>query len=95
MAGAAGRIAFKMVAAAIAIPAGRLVTKGTRRIWATARPNDPPVNPNDADTTWSDALIWAGLTGIGAGVAQLLASKGADTVWRAMTGRPSPKPKVS
>ena len=47
------------------------------------------MNPNDVDTNWTDALIWAGLTGVGAAVAQLLASKGADTVWRAMTGKPS------
>jgi hypothetical protein len=37
--------------------------------------------------------MWAGLTGVGAAVAQLLTTKGADTVWRAMTGRPTPRPK--
>jgi hypothetical protein len=94
MAGAAGRIAFKVVAAAVAIPVGRLVTKGTTKIWATARRSDPPANPNDADTNWRDALIWSALAGLGAGVAQLLASKGADTAWRALTGKPSPKPKA-
>jgi NADPH:quinone reductase-like Zn-dependent oxidoreductase len=94
MAGAASRIGFKVVAAAVAIPVGRLVTKATTKAWATARPDNPPVNPNDLETGWTDALIWAGLTGVGAAVAQLLASKGADTVWRAMTGKPSPKPKA-
>ena len=50
----------------------------------------------DADgSNWTDALIWAGLTGVGAAVAQLLASKGADTVWRAVTGKPTPKPKAA
>ncbi|HEX4726540.1 MAG TPA: DUF4235 domain-containing protein [Jatrophihabitans sp.] len=94
MAGGASRIAFKVIAAAVAIPVGRLVTKTTTKAWATARPDNPPVDPKDMDTNWGDALIWAGLTGIGAAVAQLLASKGADTVWRALTGKPTPKPKV-
>ena len=93
MAGAASRIGFKLVAAAVAIPVGRIVTKTTTQAWAKARPNDPLVNPKDVDTNWKDALVWAALTGLGAGVAQLLTTKGADTVWRAMTGKPSPRPK--
>jgi hypothetical protein len=93
MAGAAGRFAFKLVAMAVAIPVGRLVTKGTARLWVTVRPESPNVNPKDPDASWPDALIWAGLTGIGAGIAQLLTTKGADTIWRALTGRPSPRPK--
>lgn len=93
MAGAGSRIAFKLVAAVIAIPVGRVVTKATTKAWATARPDDPPVNPRQVDTDWRDAMIWAGLTGLGAAIAQLLSTKGADTVWRALTGRPSPRPK--
>ncbi len=93
MAGTGSRIAFKIVAALVAIPVGRLVTKGTTKAWATARPDDPPVDPKEVDTNWRDALIWAGLTGVGAAIAQLLTTKGADTVWRAMTGKPSPRPK--
>lgn len=93
MAGAGSRVAFKLVATAVAIPVGRLVTKATTQAWTKARPQDPLVNPKDVDTNWKDALIWAGMTGVGASVAQLLTTKGADTVWRAMTGRPSPRPK--
>ncbi len=51
------------------------------------------MNPKDPDASWPDALMWAGLTGIGAAIAQLLTTKGADTIWRALTGRPSPRPK--
>jgi len=93
MAGAVGRFAFKLVAAAIAIPVGRMVTKGIAKVWVSVRPESPNVNPKDPDASWPDALIWAGLTGIGAGVAQLLTTKGADAVWRGLTGRPSPRPK--
>ena len=46
------------------------------------------------DVRWQDALIWAGLTGLGTAVAQLVSTKGADAVWRAITGMPPPGPKV-
>ncbi|HEX2905126.1 MAG TPA: DUF4235 domain-containing protein [Jatrophihabitans sp.] len=93
MAGAASRLGFKLVAAAVAIPVGRAVTKATTAAWVKARPEAGNVNPKDVDVNWTDALIWAGLTGIGAAVAQLITTKGADTVWRALTGTPSPRPK--
>jgi hypothetical protein len=93
MAGAASRVGFKLVAAAVAIPIGRLITKATTAAWMKARPDADSVNPKDVDVKWTDALVWAGLTGVGAAVAQLLTTKGADTVWRALTGKPSPRPK--
>lgn len=93
MAGAASRLGFKLVAAAVAIPVGRAVTKATTSAWVKARPGAGNVNPKDVDVNWTDALVWAGLTGVGAAVAQLVTTKGADTVWRAITGSPSPRPK--
>jgi len=93
MAGAASRFAFKLVAVAVAIPVGKAVSAATSKAWEAARPGRAPVNPRDADSNWPDALIWASLTGFGAALAQLATTKGADTIWRAMTGHPSPKPK--
>jgi hypothetical protein len=93
MAGAASRFAFKLVAVAVAVPVGKAVTASTAKAWAAARPGRTPVNPRDADTDWKDLLIWSSLTGVGAGMSQLLTTKGADTIWRAMTGHPSPPPK--
>ena len=93
MAGAASRFAFKLVAVAVAIPIGRVVSASTSKAWEAARPGRAPVNPRDADTNWKDALIWAALSGFGVSVAQLATTKGADTIWRAMTGHPSPRPK--
>ena len=93
MAGKASRFAFKLVALAVAVPVGKVVTASTSKLWTAARPGRAPVNPRDADTNWKDALLWASLSGFGVAVAQLATTKGADTIWRAMTGRPSPKPK--
>ena len=93
MAGAASRFAFKLVAVAVAVPVGKVVSSASSKAWTAARPGRAPVNPRDADTNWKDALLWASLTGVGAAVAQLATTKGADTIWRAMTGHPSPRPK--
>jgi len=93
MAGTLSRFAFKLVAAAVAIPVGTAVTKGTQKAWLTARPNAPLHDPTDVETRWHDAIAWAALTGLGTGVASLITTKGADTLWRAATGSPSPRPK--
>jgi hypothetical protein len=94
MSGTAGRLAFKLIATLLAIPVGRAVTKGVQKAWLAARPDDPIKDPKNVETRWQDALIWAGLTGIGTAVGSLVATKGADTVWRAITGRPAPHPKT-
>lgn len=94
MAGAASRFAFKLVAVAVAVPVGKAVSAATSKAWEAARPGRAPVNPRDADSNWPDALIWASITGFGTALAQLATTKGADTLWRAMTGHPSPKPKA-
>jgi hypothetical protein len=93
MAGGGSRFVFKLLTSLVAIPIGKAVTKGTANAWVKARPENPPHNPKQVDTSWKDALIWAGIAGFGSAIAQLLTTKGADTLWRAMTGRPSPKPK--
>lgn len=94
MAGAVPRLAFRGLSTIIAIPVGRVLSKTTAKLWRKARPEDPPHDPHQVQTGWRDALIWALLTGLGSAVAQVLSTKGADTAWRAMTGRPSPRPKA-
>jgi hypothetical protein len=93
MAGALGRFTFKLVTALVTIPVSRLITKGTQKAWKAARPGDPIHDPKRVDTRWHDALVWAALTGLGTAVGSLVSAKGADAVWRAATGRPSPRPK--
>jgi hypothetical protein len=82
-----------MLSTVVAIPIGRAIAKATERAWTTARPENPPHDPKEVQTSWPDALIWAGVTGVGTAIAQVLTTKGADAVWRAATGRPSPRPK--
>jgi hypothetical protein len=95
MAGGPSKLAFKLLSAIVAIPVSRAIRKATAKAWVTARPDNPPHDPRKVETSWQDALIWAGVTGFGAALAQLLTTKGADTVWRAATGKPSPRPNAS
>jgi hypothetical protein len=93
MAGGASRTAFKLLSGLVALPVSRLISKATGRAWTAARPDNPPHNPKEVQTSWGDALIFSMISGLGVAIAQLLTSKGADTLWRAVTGRPSPRPK--
>jgi hypothetical protein len=97
MAGTTGRMAFNLTATLLAIPVGRAVQKAATSTWASLRPDNPPTDPKKVETKPHDALIFAGISGVSAALTSLVATKGADTVWRAVTGTPPPKepaPKV-
>jgi uncharacterized protein DUF4235 len=93
MAGGPSRLVFTVLTTVVAIPVSKAVSKATGKVWAAARPGNPPHNPKEVQTNWADAIIFAVITGLGAATAQLLTTKGADTLWRAATGTPSPRPK--
>lgn len=42
-----------------------------------------PVNPADRGSTWTEALAWAMVSGVGAGVARTVARRGAAEGWHA------------
>jgi len=93
MAGAGGRLAFHAIAALLAIPVGKLVRKSSKHALAAINPDRRPTDPKRVDTRGRDALLTAGITGVATAATSLLATKGADTVWRAVTGSPPPAPK--
>jgi Protein of unknown function (DUF4235) len=84
------KILYRLLSLAIAIPTGRAVSKLVERAWVAARPQDPPKNPKKADTTWSDALTWAAIAGVGTALSKLLTAKGAAGLWKAVIGTAPP-----
>lgn len=90
MAGAAGKIGWKIVAAAFAVPMGIAVRKALETGWRKTRNDDPPKNPAAPDTAWSEALAWAAVSGIGVAAARLLAARGAAATWKSLTGKLPP-----
>ena len=90
MAGAAGRIGWKVVAAAFAVPTGIAVRKAIESGWRKTKHDDPPMNPAAPGTKWSEALIWAAVSGIAVASARLLATRGAAATWKSLTGKLPP-----
>ena len=83
--------AWKAVAGVAASIAGLAATQVLNQIWTKLIPDhDPPEDPTDPDTTAKDAVIWTALTGLGVGVAAVLAQRGAATGWTRATGQLPP-----
>jgi hypothetical protein len=79
---------------AVTIGSGALAGLATQRvlevIWKTLRGSTPPKVPGDRRPSWVDALSWAVATGVGVGVARLLAVRTAAVVWEAAIHEPPP-----
>lgn len=65
-----------------ATAATRLLTAG----WRAATGKEPPVNPDNPDTTISEALGWALVSGALIGTARMLATRKAAQYYRKSTG---------
>ncbi len=81
---------------AVSVGLGALAGFGTQRllevIWKALRGSTPPKVPADRRTSWVDALTWAVATGVGVGVARLMAVRTAAAVWEAAVHEPPPEP---
>lgn len=63
-------------AASVAALAGaQLARKALTKAWVRKR-GAVPGNPASGDTTWGEALVWAVVSGVGIGVARLVAQRG-------------------
>ena len=73
----------------VTLGAGALAAFATRQaltlLWAHSSDDPPPDDPADRRTSWWTALTWAMATGVGMGVARLLALRGASAAWQAAT----------
>lgn len=58
--------------------------------WRVLADDDPPLNPAALDTEWSEAVSWTLMTGVAAGLASLLARRGAASTWKSLTGSRPP-----
>jgi hypothetical protein len=83
---------------AVTLGLGSLAALVTQRIleviWTSLRGSTPPKVPADRRSPMIDALSWAVATGVGAGVARLLAVRTAAVVWEAAAHEPPPEPAL-
>ena len=60
-------------------------------IWKALRGSTPPKVAADRRSSWADAMSWAVATGVGVGVARLLALRSAAVLWEAAVHEPPPE----
>jgi len=81
-----GKMGWKIMAMAFAVPTGIAVRKSLDAAWRAARHNDPPRNPAAPGTDWGEALAWAAVSGVAVAAARLAAARGAAATWKSLTG---------
>ena len=71
-----------------AIAAAMVARKGLARGWERTR-GAIPTSPGDGKTSWSEAVMWAVLSGVVVGVARLAATRGVALAFeKRRAGRP-------
>ena len=79
-------IGWKVTGALVGAAAGVATRAVLSTVWRTAAHREPPENPASPSTSWPDALAWSIVSGVGLGVARLVAQRGAAAAWQAGTG---------
>jgi hypothetical protein len=90
VAGAVGKIGWRIVALGFAVPAGIAMRKAIDAGWRKARHDDPPKNPAAPGTGWPEALAWAAVSGVAVAAGRLVAARGAAATWKSLTGKLPP-----
>jgi hypothetical protein len=84
---------------AIAVGTGALTGLATQRViefvWTAVRGSTPPKLAADRSSPWPEAVSWAIATGVGVGVARLLAVRTAAALWEAAVHAPPPEPGLN
>ena len=81
---------WQLVATLSGMLAATAVRRAAVTTWRSTKHEDPPENPVARDVGWRDALTWAVAIGVGAGVARVVAQRGAAAAWERATGDPPP-----
>jgi len=91
----AKKYSWKAVTVGLGALAGITTQRVLGVIWKALRGSTPPKVPADRRSSWVDALSWAVATGVGVGVARLLAVRTAAAVWEAAVHEPPPEPGLA
>jgi hypothetical protein len=83
----AEKTAWKLAATVSAVVASIAIRKVLMAGWKKShKGNLPPTNPADRQTQWTEALAWSAATGLGVGIARMIATRGAAGAWEKLTG---------
>ncbi len=70
-----GPWAWRIIGTASALLAAEVAQRGLTAAWRFATGEDPPTVPEDQETSWSEAVTWALLSGAVMGVARLVVAR--------------------
>jgi hypothetical protein len=82
------KLTYEGLSALAGLMAALVARKVVSALWRGD--TEPPLNPADRRISWREALIWALATGVGAGVARVIALRGTAAGWESATGAPPP-----
>lgn len=83
-------VVWKLTSTGLGVLAAVAVRAGARALWESVRGEEPPANPADPFTSWSDAVVWSMALGVGVAVGRLVARRGAAEGWERLTGSAPP-----
>jgi hypothetical protein len=86
---------WKMITLGSGAVSGLITQRVLELLWKRVRGDGPPPMPADRSARWADALSWAIATGVGAGVARLVAIRTAARMWQATIHEAPPEPGLS
>ena len=86
---------WKVITLGSGAVSGLITQRVLEKVWKGVQGSSPPPMPADRSATWTDALSWAIATGVGAGVARLVAIRTAARMWQATTHEVPPEPGLS
>ncbi len=82
------KLTYNALSTIVGIGAAVAARKIVSALWRSD--TETPLNPADRRTSWQEALAWGLATAVGAGVARVIALRGAATGWEKMTGETPP-----
>ena len=90
--GAIGKVGFKLIGVAFAIPSGIVANKALHKAWVKSRGHQPPADADrkSPDTDWLEAIVWAAASAAVTAAVQVAATHGAAATYRALTGQHPP-----
>ena len=74
------RTRWILISGAAALGASYLTKSVLRRSWNAATGEDPPMNPADTSTAWSEAAVWTVAASVVAGLSSLAARRATASV---------------
>jgi Protein of unknown function (DUF4235) len=82
----AGKVGYKIFAALGAAIGATVARKAVTMTWTRATGKEPPLNPENPDVRWGEAVSWAIASAAAIAAAKLLAQRRIAATWQRASG---------